>query len=84
MKQYKIIYDISQKEPWNCYCCDRDGVLSYFFDNWIFCWSVSTQDEALMLVKSEEGRFLGFFDKKGSEIKDYTNELSDFKNIFIN
>jgi hypothetical protein len=83
MKEYKIVYDAAQKEPWRCYGRGIGSILTYLFDEWELLASTSTKEEALIFIQSETGKFIGVFYKDGKKIPDNTQELYEFENVFI-
>jgi hypothetical protein len=71
MKEYRIIYDKDQKEPFLCY--EREVSTSAFFkDPWEFMNSTPTHGEAIIFVTCHTGRYIGTWLKDGTHVADNT------------
>jgi hypothetical protein len=65
MREYKIIVDMDQKQPFGCY---ERSIFGFFPSDWELIEPVSSKEEALDFAQSKDGHFLGIFLKDGTRL----------------
>jgi hypothetical protein len=65
MREYKIIVDMDQKQPFGCY---ERSIFGFFPSAWELIETIPSKEEALDYAQSKEGCFIGIFLKDGTRV----------------